>query len=356
MVSLYRPAVKTILARLLKIAALTAGFFLVWWFVSASDVGRIGDQLGHVGYRIILLLLVTFCAQLLITKALQLSFIDTPPLSLLRLFSIRLMGESLAQVNPTSFVAGETMKAVMLSRRGVPYNRSISALTIARLTLWLSSITLFGFGAILFLDQLDFAGNRVLMTLLAGGLLTGGLFFIRQISRSLPFFTLFAMALRRLLPWVRSLIIVERKLHKVDGDLSFFYHHRRREFARAYTLSLLHWLGGATEFFLILWFLGVEVSFFSCVAMEVGVMLFKGLGTFVPGQIGIEEYANRLMLDLVGVPGSDLWVSVSILRRTRQLFWIGMGTLLFSVTMMRRRRTGPLPTSVETYGNPVHHP
>jgi len=353
---LYRPEIKAIIARLAKISLFILGFFLIWWFVSASDLGRITQQLGSIGYKFIFIILVTLTAQLLVTTAWRYCFIERPDIGIFRLFFIRLMGESLAQINPTSFLAGETMKAVVLSRHGVPYSRSITALTIARLTVWLSSGTLIGIGIVLFLDKLNFAGSKVIMAVVASGLLSGATFFLLRLSNGHSFFALFPAILRRLIPWFKGLLAIERKLQKVDSDLFYFFHHRRKDLARAYGLTLLHWLGGATEFFLILTFLGVEVSFLSCVAMEVGVMLFKAMGTFVPGQVGIEEYANRLMLDLVGVPGADLWISVSILRRTRQLFWLGMGTLVFSLFMMRRRKELDPSTAVaESYGSPVHH-
>ncbi len=63
--------------------------------------------------------------------------------------------------------------------------------------------------------------------------------------------------------------------------------------------------------------------------MEAGVISAKNLFAFIPGQLGIEEYTNHLMLQTIGLKTAGLWLIVSIIRRIRQLFWIGIGGLAF---------------------------
>jgi len=178
---------------------------------------------------------------------------------------------------------------------------------------------------------------------LALGLAGGTALFLWLLRQGLPVFSLPVAFLRRRCARFRRLVALERKLRKIDADLALFYRERRTEFTRAYLLSLLHWFGGATEFFLILTFLGVDASFLACLAIEVGIICFRAMGAFVPGQIGVEEYANRLMLSLAGVPGAELWISVSIIRRARQLFWIAAGAAIFSLTSFRFRLRAPVP-------------
>jgi len=76
-------------------------------------------------------------------------------------------------------------------------------------------------------------------------------------------------------------------------------------------------------------------------------MVFKAIWAFVPGQIGIEEYASKMMLEFVNVPGSGVWITVSILRRARQIFWIGAGFIAFLVIMIQ--------TGGTDNGNTVHN-
>jgi hypothetical protein len=98
----------------------------------------------------------------------------------------------------------------------------------------------------------------------------------------------------------------------------------------------------------ILHLLGLDIPYLSCIEIEVGVMVFKAIGAFVPGQIGIEEYASKLMLELTGVPGSGVWITVSILRRARQLFWICVG---FIALMAIIRTTGGLKDGNTVYNS-----
>ncbi len=342
MVSLYKPAIRTFLVRLLKIALLVTIFFLLYFFIDSSDLERIGSQLSGIGWRFLIILIPVFIAQLLATAAWRRCFIERPSFGLLKLFSIRLMGESLAQINPTNFLAGETMKAMMLNRDGISYRTSIVALTTARIIMFLSSATvvLFGLAVGLGRSETILAYLAPLLALALAGTTT---LFFALLHRGMPVFALPTTILRRWFGRSRRLIALESKLRKIDQDLALFYRRQRGDFIRAYLLSLLHWFGGATELFLILSFLGVPVGFLACLTMEVGVICFRAMGAFVPGQVGIEEYANRLMLSLIGAPGAELWISVSIIRRARQLFWITVGAAIFSMVSLRFRFRPSVP-------------
>ena len=60
-----------------------------------------------------------------------------------------------------------------------------------------------------------------------------------------------------------------------------------------------------------------------------GVIIFKSAGAFVPGQLGVEELGNKMMLQIIGIATGSVWISTSILRRARQLFWITVGFILY---------------------------
>lgn len=58
-------------------------------------------------------------------------------------------------------------------------------------------------------------------------------------------------------------------------------------------------------------------------------MLFRSAGFFIPGQLGLEEFGNKLMFSLVNIPGSETWVTASLVRRGRQIFWILAGFMIY---------------------------
>ncbi|HOT46912.1 MAG TPA: lysylphosphatidylglycerol synthase transmembrane domain-containing protein [Spirochaetota bacterium] len=336
---------------ILRTAGLLLGIFLIYWFASKSNLSGIWDQLKLINVRFSLLIAVTFIAYFLVTMAWKLSFYRFPGhISTALLFIIRQSGESLAQINPTNVIAGEALKAILLKRKNIPYKDSIVSLTISRFLVLFSAITLIMIGVYLFFDRLKFmAGTASLIAMIA--LMFALLVFLLYRLGSGKGILSMPMALLSLInrrfPHLTGLPGTIEKMKEADEELIDFYKTKKLNFIIAFMLSFTSWLMGASEFYVILYLLGLQASFLSCIAIEVGVMVFKGLGAFVPGQIGIEEYASKLMLEFVQVPGSGVWVTVSILRRARQLFWIGVGFIAFLIII---RNTGGSKD-----GNPVYN-
>ena len=100
--------------------------------------------------------------------------------------------------------------------------------------------------------------------------------------------------------------------------------------------ALLHWVFGGLEFYLILKFLGLKVSVLQALLVDLGVVLFKAAGAFVPGQLGVEEYGNKIMLAFIGIPAEEIWVTASVLRRARQLFWIVFAVIVYFLVFKRQ--------------------
>jgi glycosyltransferase 2 family protein len=324
---------------LFRVLALLCGILLIAWFVSKSNPAEIWHQLQRINVRFVLLIFVTFCAYMMVVVGWIVSFpVKQEGLNIFNLFIIRLIGETLAQINPTNVIAGETLKAILLKRRGVAYHDGIVSLTISRISIVLSAFTLILAGAIIFFDDLIRVSDNgsIPITLPAIFLLLvltiGFIYYLLRSGRGILHvpIILFEKISRVFTQSARITNIIE-KMRLVDRELIEFYRTRKLMFLAAYLLSLFHWVVGALEMYLILRFIGIDISFLSCVAVEVGVMVFKALGSFVPGQVGIEEMANKMMLEFVHVPSSSIWITVSILRRARQIFWILVGFVAFMI-------------------------
>jgi uncharacterized protein (TIRG00374 family) len=346
------PAPRKSRARLfIRAAGLLLGLFLIYWFVSRSPLTGIWDQLKLINMRFVFLIAVTFVAYLMVTVAWRLSFYTYPGhLSTARLFIIRQIGESLAQINPTNVIAGEALKAMLLKRANIPYKDSIVSLTISRFLVLLSAITLIIIGVYVFFDSFKFKTGAVSLAVTIAAMFLVLVFLLYRLGSGKGIMSLPAAALelfRKRFSAPERLGGTIAKMHEVDEELVDFYRTKKLQFIIAFLLSLASWLMGAMEFFVILTLLDLPATFLSCVAIEVGVMVFKAIGAFVPGQIGIEEYASKMMLEFVGVPGANVWITVSILRRARQLFWIGAGFIAFLVIM---KKTGRIDN-----GNTVHN-
>ncbi len=337
---------------IIRAAGLLLGLFLIYWFVSKSPLTGIGEQLMLVNVRFVFLIAVTFVAYLMVTVAWRLSFYKYPGhLSTARLFIIRQIGESLAQINPTNVIAGEALKAMLLKRADIPYKDSIVSLTISRFLVLFSALSLIMIGVYVFFDKLQFKAGAVSLEITIAVMFFFLVFLLYRLGSGKGIMSMPAAFLGLLLkrfPDSERLTGTIAKMREVDEELIDFYKTKKLQFILAFLLSFASWLLGAMEFWVILRLLDLPATFLSCVAIEVGVMVFKAIGAFVPGQIGIEEYASKMMLEFVNVPGSGVWITVSILRRARQLFWIGAGFIAFLIIMRK--------TSGIENGNTVHNP
>ncbi|MEO6758714.1 MAG: lysylphosphatidylglycerol synthase domain-containing protein, partial [Saprospiraceae bacterium] len=114
-------------------------------------------------------------------------------------------------------------------------------------------------------------------------------------------------------------------------DLALFYKNNKKDLLLASVLFAIHWILGGMEFYFILRFLGLPATLTQGILVDMGVVFFKAAGAFVPGQIGIEEYGNKVMLAMVGMVGAHVWIAASILRRARQLFWIAFGLVVYFI-------------------------
>ena len=314
---------------------------LLFVYIRQVDLLMVQSYVLGIGYNAIGILIATALAYFLATKAWQLCFSASgnqkvPGLGLL--FMIRQAGESFTLVNPTNIVGGEFSKLYFLKRADVAYDQSGPSVVISRVFIILSYLLIF-FSCILFWFSTrgqSYVTLNVILGLLFIGLFSGvvlvvlvssKLYLTRIISHTQRF-------LRR--SWYERLYNSGRSLN--IQLVRFFKNHKGR-LLTVLALSSLHWLVGTLEFYFILNALEVPCSYFDALVLEMGVMVFKSVGGFVPGQIGIEEYGNKVVLSLIGVPGAEIWLAVSVLRRARQLAWIGI-SLIFILILYKPFRFG----------------
>ena len=121
-------------------------------------------------------------------------------------------------------------------------------------------------------------------------------------------------------------------LAELRQELLDFYRENKRAMFLSFLFCSLHWVVGSLEFYFILLFLGIKTTIAKALLVDMGVIVFKAAGSFIPGQIGIEEYGNKVMLGIIGIGGGTIWVTASILRRARQLSWISLSLLVYFVS------------------------
>lgn len=312
------------------IGLLAIGFLVI--FVRQVDFNHVISEVIKIKWWMLTILLSTLGAYLFATKAWQISFSTTSDVrpKFEKLFVVRQIGETLTLINPTNIVGGEISKIYMLRSAGFAPGEVGTSIVLSRGLIILSYIFL----VIMTLSYFIFQGhnsidrNLIILIIAAACGLFCFLFYLITSRKLLlhSFFYNFFSFLK-----LKKCSGFTARVHRLNNVLFLFYKEKRGVMALAFAYSLGHWLLGSLEFYFILTALEMDVSFFDALTIEMGVMAFKSFGGFVPGQIGIEEYANKLMLGVIGIHDAELWIIVSIIRRARQLFWVALSFIFLGV-------------------------
>lgn len=279
-------------------------------FIQRTDLEKVVDSLHAVGYKFIWLLIITSTAYIFGTISwrycLEKKFRS---ISILRLFLIRHIGETVSLFNPTNIVAGDTVKAMLLGAHGIEEKKVITSVLLSRIILIVSQLGLFLIAVILL-----FLKVMVFLKIDSQGKIAGIYPFILIKYRTL-----------------------KAKVAPLFSEISPMLKNNRRMLFLSIVFALLHWLFGSLEFYFILKFLGMDVSILQALIIDLGILFFKAAGAFIPGQIGVEEYGNKIMLMAVGIPNPEIWISASVLRRARQLAWTAFGISVYFLFFNKRR-------------------
>lgn len=298
-------------------------------FVRATDMQQVMASMQQVGFKFVILLFVTFLASFFATIGWKYCMGEPGKnLSLWDLFFIRVVGEAVGLVNPTSVVGGEAVKVFLLREKEIEQKTVLASILISRVLMALTQLLLFVFAAVLLFYKggASFRFSSVptaLYIAIAGSIVT--IYFLIRNSwlKDLIRPTAFGANL------ARRTVKFRKQLAELRLDLSLFYKNNKKDLALSSFFFALHWVLGGLEFYYILLFLGVKATVIQALLVDMGVVIFKSAGAFIPGQIGIEEYGNKVMLSMIGAPGTEIWVAASILRRARQLFWIAFGLISY---------------------------
>ncbi|ULB34084.1 MULTISPECIES: lysylphosphatidylglycerol synthase transmembrane domain-containing protein [Proteiniphilum] len=255
----------------------------------------------------------------------------------IELFMYRHVGEMLSFFNPTSIVAGESLKAIILAKKGVSAKHGISSILLQRVLIIFSGLFL-GVVTMMYLTLGHILNSRnVLMVIIVSAL---PLLMAHQVMRFLVHPKLFIGKtmenLKKKTGWPVFSDNLITSAYEMNEASSIFFHENKMKFFLAFLMCIIYWLFGAAEFYIILNMMGMEISIIQASAVEMGVMLFKAAGAIVPGQIGVEEYGNKVMLDVIGIVSNEIWLVVTLIRRGRQLLWLmiaGIFMLIISKTL-----------------------
>ncbi len=241
----------------------------------------------------------------------------------LQLFAIRAAGEAVNAITPTAYLGGEPLKAWLLQRQGVTFVSGLASVMVSKTALMLTQGGFVFLGLLVALHHwrsaIPLPAAAVVGLLL--GCLTYGL--IIGVQRRGLFGLLLGLS-RRWSGREEFLASWEADLHALDERLRSFYGTRIPDFLICCVFHFLGWVVGAWEVYMVLWLLGAPVDFSYAFAIEALSGVAKLAAVIVPGSLGVQEGGQVVIFAAFGL-GAPLAITFGLLRRGRELLWIGFG-------------------------------
>jgi uncharacterized protein (TIRG00374 family) len=322
------------------------GFFTLAFLIWHIGPGKIVDAAAQLGPGALLLILMpSLLMYLLEAYGWRLTLSSAADgIPFWKIFVIRTAGEVVNMTTPTAYVGGEPLKAFLLKRHQIPMVDGLASVVIAKTIMTLAQVLFILVGIALAFWILGSSGSAGQIA--AAGLLTAALLlfgvaaFIFVQRRGL--FVWILQLLRRLGLRMAFLEAREEKLRSLDATILHFYTRHRSAFYAATGLYLLGWLAEAMEVYVIIWFLGGPANLASAVSIGALSVFIKGGTFFIPGSLGAQDGGNLLLLKAFGY--SDVTgITFALLRRFRELVWIGIGLLcLATLGRGEKRKIGEL--------------
>ena len=249
-----------------------------------------------------------------------------------RVLAIRTAGEVVNMTTPTAYVGGEPLKAYLLKKHNVPMVEGLASVIIAKTTMTIAEVLFILLGIALAFWTVgadSSSGQTVAAALLSVGLLLFGTAAFVFVQRR-GLFTWILEFLRKIGLKIAYLEAREEKLRSLDRTILDFYRHKRPAFYSSIGLFFLGWMAEALEVYVIIYYLGGPAMALSAISIGALAVLIKGGTFFIPGSLGAQDGGNVLLLSAFGY--SDVTgITFALLRRFRELVWIGLGLLCLAL-------------------------
>ncbi|HKY73299.1 MAG TPA: lysylphosphatidylglycerol synthase transmembrane domain-containing protein [Nitrospira sp.] len=300
---------------------------LLIWHIGPE---RIIEAAAHVGPSALLVILIPSLIMYVFEAygwRLTLAF-AAKKIAFWKILAIRTAGEVVNMTTPTAYVGGEPLKAYLLQRYHIPMVEGLASVVIAKTIMTLAQVVFILVGIALAFWILGSSGSS--SQIAAAGLLTAGLLFFGVAAfifvQKRGLFIWVLDMLRRFGLRIAFLEAQEERLRSLDATILDFYTQHRSAFYASTGLYLLGWLAEALEVYVIIFYLGEPANILSAISIGALAVFIKGGTFFIPGSLGAQDGGNLLLLKAFGY--SDVTgITFALLRRFRELVWIGVGLL-----------------------------
>lgn len=318
--------------RLVKFLLLALGVYVLYATIQSVGWQVITNNIRGLGWQLVPLMAIYPVIFALDTLGWLCAFPKSlPRVPFGELYFIRIIGETLNCVIPwAASLGGEPVKVQLLKvRHGIPASEGFASILIVHTTFWIS-LNIFVIGGIavsfetlpltpvLWQSVLAFlVGLGLIAILLIIGLHFGIFKKVHKLGESFKW-------------WGDQSQAKKIKFLELDNDIKRFYTANPMRFISSVLFNFGGWFVGAFEVFWIGKMLGMDITFSDAWLLEALFQVLRIVTFFIPSSIGTQEGGIVLIFLQFGFD-KTLGVTFAVIRRLREVVWIGFGLFLWAV-------------------------
>jgi putative membrane protein len=238
----------------------------------------------------------------------------------------RWIGESANSLMPAGQLGGPVFMARYLAQRGMPMAQAAAVITVSTTLQTFAQILFALLGVLLLGARAGGVSEHSLrsMALIASGFLGLQIVGFYYLQRRGLFSKLLRLVTR--LAGTRKWSGLISQAQAIDAAVHQTY-SCSGPVAASFLASLLGWLVGAGEVYLILLYMGHPVSWVTALLLESLGQAVRGAAFAVPGALGVQETGYVLLAPLAGLT-AEVGLALSLAKRVRELL-LGLPGLLY---------------------------
>jgi putative membrane protein len=306
--------------------ALSLGVLLFIGLLASQGLPAVVATLALAGWGLLLVALFHLLPLAIDAVAIQVLFGGAAHGSLRDALLARWVGESANSLMPAGQLGGPVLMTRHLAQRGMRMEDAAAVITVSTTLQTFAQIAFALLGVALLGAQASHISQHGLRTsaLIASGLLAlqvGGFYWIQRrglFSKLMRAATRFA-GKRDWSQWMSQ-------AQAIDVAVQATY-TRSGPVAASFLLSLVGWLVGTGEVYLILQLIHHPVGWLDALLLESLGQAIRGAAFAIPGALGVQEGGYLLLAPLAGLP-PDAALALSLAKRARELL-LGVPGLLY---------------------------
>jgi putative membrane protein len=307
--------------------ALSLGVLLFIGLLASQGLPAVVATLALAGWGLLLVALFHLLPLAIDAVAIQVLFGGGAAQGSLRdALLARWVGESANSLMPAGQLGGPVLMTRHLAQRGMRMEDAAAVITVSTTLQTFAQIAFALLGVVLLGAQASHISQHGLRTsaLIASGLLAlqvGGFYWIQRrglFSKLMRAATRFA-GKRDWSQWMSQ-------AQAIDVAVQATY-TRSGPVAASFLLSLVGWLVGTGEVYLILQLIHHPVGWLDALLLESLGQAIRGAAFAIPGALGVQEGGYLLLAPLAGLP-PDAALALSLAKRARELL-LGVPGLLY---------------------------